>query len=216
MSFFKKLTDEFKDFKLGDSKDKQQEQPPQPSYDATRGYGDQNYGAPSYQQNPQYQQQSYPPPQQYGQPPPQQYNSPPPQQQYNQPPPQQYGQPYGGQQQQYPANGPAPQPPRWIQQFDQASQRTYYVETTGRSEWDIPNDGGQRSVGGAGGFYDQYGGAMPPQAPSQPAYQHEQNAQQYYGDVQKKEKNHDTRNMLLGGAAGLAVGGLAVAALSGK
>ncbi|CAK3917015.1 ww domain [Lecanosticta acicola] len=217
MSFFKKLTDEFKDFKLGD-KDKQQ-----PQQSTERGYGDQGYGgAHDYQQNPQtsssygqnapYQQQSYPPPQQYNQPPPQQYNQPPPQQ-YNQPPSQQYGQPYG--QQPY-SSGPPPQPPRWIQQFDQASQRTYYAETTGRSEWNPPaNDGGQRSVGGAGGFYDQYGGAMPSQAPPQPGYEHQENAQQYYGEVQKQEKSHDTRNMLLAGAAGVAVGGLAGAALAG-
>lgn len=211
MSFFKKLTDEFKDFKLGD-KDKQQQQSTDHSSEATRGYGDsQGYGGPpSYGQNPPYHEQSsYPPPQQYNQPPPQQYN---------QPPPQQYGQPqYGHSQPSYGySGGSPPQPPRWIQQFDQASQRTYYVETTGRAEWNPPHDDGSRSVGGGGGFYDQYGGAMPAQAPPQSNYDHQQNANQYYGDVKKKEKDHDTRNMLLAGAAGVAVGGLAGAALAGE
>lgn len=49
-------------------------------------------------------------------------------------------------------------------------------------------------------------------------HQHQQNAAQYYGDVNKAEKKKDnsTRNMLLAGAGGLALGGLAGAALAGK
>ncbi|KAF2006726.1 hypothetical protein P154DRAFT_529740 [Amniculicola lignicola CBS 123094] len=38
-----------------------------------------------------------------------------------------------------PYGAPPPMPPRWIAQFDQSSQRWYYVEqASGRTQWDLP------------------------------------------------------------------------------
>ncbi|EME41247.1 hypothetical protein DOTSEDRAFT_73609 [Dothistroma septosporum NZE10] len=175
MSFFKKLTKEFEEkFNVGDDK-KPDPKPADNSHEGTRGQYDSNYGPSVPGSQPQYggldrygQQQQYGQPQyggqqqQYGQPQyggQQQYGGP--QQQYGVPPqnqtyaadhssygqqPQQYGQPqYGGLQ------GQPPQPPRWVKQFDQQSQREYYVETTGRAEWNAPSDF-QPGSGGDRGF----------------------------------------------------------------
>ncbi|KAF1914207.1 hypothetical protein BDU57DRAFT_549431 [Ampelomyces quisqualis] len=80
--------------------------------DATRGASDSFYGqAPQGQGYPQ---QAYPQQQPYGQ-------GPPP-----------VGPPA-------PMGAPPPMPPGWVQQWDQNSQRWYYVEqATGRTQWDPP------------------------------------------------------------------------------
>lgn len=53
---------------------------------------------------------------------------------YNQPSHSQQNQ-YGG----YPSNGGPQLPPGWVQQWDQNSQRSYYLErSTGRSQWEPP------------------------------------------------------------------------------
>lgn len=255
MSFFKKLTEEFKELKAsfddsgkekkdGEVKpDKTVEIKPEKAAEGTRDGG---YGVPPYVNDPAHaQHQQYgAPPSQYGQASyGQQYNSPPPQQQP-------YGQPQSGQYDRAapppPSSGAPPGqpqlPPGWISQWDQNSQRYYYVEqATGRTQWDAPqhynyssppppSQGGyapppsgpggyhnpSRDQGAASSFYNQYGGAMPAQGYNDP--QHHDNAQQYYGDVAntekkaEKKKDNSTRNMLLAGAGGLAVGGLAVAA----
>lgn len=195
MSFFKKLTEDFKELKTNFGDKKEGHATPSGSgQEANRGYGDSSYSAPPPPQPPYAQQ--------YGAP--QQYNAPPQGQQYGQ----QFGQP------QYQSQAPPPQPPRWIQQIDQASGRPYFVETTGRSQWEPPAESRDMTGGQPQGFYNQYAGAMPAPGP-QSNYQHDQNAQQYYGDVQKKEKDNSGRNMLLAGAAGVALGGVAAAALIG-
>ncbi|EME88789.1 uncharacterized protein MYCFIDRAFT_87575 [Pseudocercospora fijiensis CIRAD86] len=243
MSFFKKLTDEFKELKANfEDKPKEEKNKEEKKTDSKPADGTQEgatreggYGGPGYadqSQHPGYQQPSYgQPPQQYGS-----YPAPPPQ--HSAPP----GQP--------------PLPPGWMAQFDQNSQKWYYVEqATGRTQWEPPAHqyqqggygappppqgsyqsgpppggySGERGHGEAGGFYNQYGGAMPAQGQSD--YQHQQNAQQYYGDAEnaekkgekkdkdkdkdkKKDKDNGTRNMLLAGAGGLAVGGIAGAMIA--
>lgn len=218
MSFFKKLTEEFKELKANledkpkKEKKKEEVKPEKP----VEGYGDQSHGQPS---NGGQQAPSYGQPQYDGQP--QQ------QQQYGAPPPSHAGPP-----------GQPPLPPGWITQFDQKSQRWYFVEqATGRTQWDPPaaahinyappptgpsdpyaGDRGHGEAPGApGGFYNQYGGAMPAGGPGGSG--RDQNAQQYYGDVKKTEeksdkKSSDKKNMLLAGAGGLALGGVAGAMLA--
>lgn len=241
MSFFKKLTDEFKELKANfedkPKEEKKEEIKPEKPIDNShsdsqaRGYDDQSHGPTSYggQQAPPYGQQPYGQQPQYGGQ----------QQQYGAPPPSHPGPP-----------GQPPLPPGWTTQFDQSSQRWYFVETaTGRTQWDPPamshggyappptggyappptgpsdaysgDRGHGAAPGAAGGFYTQhdqsgYGGSS-----------HDQNAQQYYGDMKKteetsekraekdKKKDNSTRNMLLAGAGGLAVGGVAGAMLAG-
>lgn len=233
MSFFKKLTEEFKELKAnfddsGKEKKENEVKPEKTADEGTRegGSGPPPYGGDSYGQHQQY--GGAPPPSGYGQPPYSGYNSPPPHQQ-----------PYGA-----PPSGPPGEPhlpPGWIKQWDHNSQRYYYVEqATGRTQWDAPqgynyssppppSHGGyapppsgpggyhDQSRGQASDFYNSYGGAQP--AAGYPNPQHQDNAQHYYGDVaesekkaEKKEKkeDHSTRNMLLAGAGGLAVGGLAM------
>lgn len=36
------------------------------------------------------------------------------------------------------SGGPCPAPPRWVPHWSEQDRRWYYVETTGRSEWDAP------------------------------------------------------------------------------
>lgn len=195
--------------------------------EANRGASD-SYYQPNQQQGNQ---QSYPPQQQ------QQYGSGPPgqQQQYGGPPSQSYGAP--------PPSGPN-LPPGWLQQWDQNSQRHYYLEqATGRTQWDppafssppmggypgAPPPGGQGYPGAPyNGSYDQSRGYN--QGPGQ-GY-----PQQNYGGFpsqnishpggpnfpteavqngEKKKDKGDKKALLAAGAGGLLVGGLAGAALAG-
>lgn len=249
MSFFKKLTEEFKELKASfddnpkEEKKKEDVQPEKPvegSHADTRGsgYGDQSHSQPSYggstdqshgppsygaPQAPGYGQQASPYGQQpYGQQ--SQYGGQAqPSQHYGAPPPAHSGPP-----------GQPPLPPGWIAQFDQNSQRWYYVEQqTGRTQWDPPSHGGyappptgpsdayagDRGHGAGPGAYNQYGGPVPGGAYG--GSSHDQNAQQYYGDMKKTEeksekekKSSDKKNMLLAGAGGLALGGVAGAMLA--
>ena len=100
-----------------------------------------NSGPPQGQGYPPPQGQGYPPPQAQGYPPqgqgypsqgypPQGY---PQQQPYGQGPPPPVGPPA-------PYGAPPPMPPGWIQQWDQNSQRWFYIEqATGRTQWDPPS-----------------------------------------------------------------------------
>ncbi|KAG9545061.1 hypothetical protein KCU79_g16679, partial [Aureobasidium melanogenum] len=291
MSFFKKLKSEFEDM-FGDDDKKKEEKPSQPAQGAkpaenkpeqTRDINQPQYSSPAPPDSfAQHQQQSYPPQQQY--PLPQQYPS---QQQYplqNQPPyghpssspygqpgPSPYGQPspapYG---QHPPPSGPPPPqaggqlPPGWVQQFDQQSQRFFYVnQATGQTQWEMPQHPvpqnqysspppptggayggyqppqaqaqygqpspapygqgpppgqygsappqGDQSRGQANSFYDSYGGAMPSVPPQG---QHDTRANQYYGDVENKDKDKKKSNGYGSAIAG-AAGGLAVGAIGG-
>ena len=138
----------------------------------------------------------------------------------------QYGQEhsaYGNQQQAYGAppqsqSGGPPLPPGWISQWDQNSQRYYFLEqATGRTQWEPP----QQSIGSHGGY-------APPGGPPTGERGFESHGQQgapggYYsqetrhvvGDSQggghtevyeKKEKKDGKGGMLAAGAGGLAVG----------
>lgn len=217
----------------------------------------------------QHQQQSYPPQQQY---PPQhqQPYGPPSPSPYGQPSPGPYGQPspapFG---QHLPPSGPPPPqaggqlPPGWVQQFDQQTQRFFYVnQATGQTQWEMPQHPvpqnqysspppggvyggyqppqaqgqygqpspapygqgppppgqygsappqGDQSRGQANSFYDSYGGAMPSVPPQG---QHENRANQYYGDVDKKDKDKK-KSSGYGSAIAGAAGGLAVGAIGG-
>lgn len=204
--------------------------------EASRGYYDQSgYGQPPPQHY------SSPPPQQgygqpqygqqpYGQPPPQHYQSPPPQQQgYGQPP---YGQPqqgYGQPPQGYgappapppPSFDPPPLPSGWYQHWDSHRNRAYYAEpASGRTQWEQPGFGQEASRGAGGGFYNEYGNAAPPVGYGGGYGQegaHGQNQQQYYGDVEKKEKKegHSTGAMVAAAGAGV-VGGAVLGAVVGE
>ncbi|CZT16324.1 uncharacterized protein RCC_02166 [Ramularia collo-cygni] len=232
MSFFKKLTDEFKELKANfedkpkkeEKKEDKPEKPLESSHADTRE-GDHGGQPPYGAQHAPYDQHAQAP---YGQQP--QYGDhSQSQQQYGAPPPSH-------------ANPPAqpPLPPGWITQFDQNSQRWYFVEqATGRTQWDPPafSHGGYAppptgpsdaytSDRGHGGAPGAAGGFYNPQA-GYGTSSHDQNAQQYYGDMKKTEeksekkagekkdeKNNNARNMMLAGAGGLAVGGVAGAMLA--
>ncbi|KAF1955203.1 hypothetical protein CC80DRAFT_536208 [Byssothecium circinans] len=99
-----------------------QQQYPQQSY-PQQDYQHQNHPQQGYPQHQSYQQQGYP---QQAYPQQQPYA----QQGYGSPAPQGPPAPYGA---------PPPMPPGWVCQFDQNSQRWYYVDqATGRSQWDPP------------------------------------------------------------------------------
>ncbi|RDL35882.1 uncharacterized protein BP5553_06494 [Venustampulla echinocandica] len=195
MSFFSKVEGMFKD-------DKKEGQPGQP--DGQRGFEQQQYG---YQQP---QQQGYAPPQSQYNTYPQQYNTPPPAQQYGAPPPQQYGAPppqqYGA-----PAGPPPPPPPQlpqgWMPLWDPAGQRWAYLElSVSKVIWTLPTG---PSYPPQGGYPPQQGGAFPPQGA--PAYGAGQDTRGYGGgpgglDQGKPAKDNSKKNMMLGAAAGVAVG----------
>ncbi|KJX97009.1 hypothetical protein TI39_contig590g00002 [Zymoseptoria brevis] len=217
MSFFKKLTDEFKQLKAKFDDDepqkddkKKEDKPKDDSHDIKAV---DSHNTPSQPPFDPHQQQQYAPP------------------------------PAG-------SHSQSPLPPGWSTQFDQSSQRWYYIEqATGRTQWDVPvshhagyaappppggygqsGPGYEASRGhegshGAGGFYNQYGSAMPPGAMAAAGHAggHDANAAQYYGHVkaaekdgekEKKKKDNGTRNMMLAGAGGLAVGGVAGAMIA--
>ncbi|KAK3636853.1 hypothetical protein LTR56_013964 [Elasticomyces elasticus] len=165
---------------------------------------------------PPHGQQAYGQAQSYGQP--QGYQPP--------PPPQQHG-------------GPPPSlPPGWTVQWDQASQRNFYIETaTGRTQWDSPAQaqshypppppqgaggypappGGpsygqdaNRGVGGNYGSQQQYNSGYQ----GAPGYNPHSQAGPYDPNMgghaygQPPKKDNSTRNMMLAGAGGLAGGAL--------
>ncbi|OBT45105.1 hypothetical protein VE00_05155 [Pseudogymnoascus sp. WSF 3629] len=177
MSFFSKMEGMFKDDKKGG----QSGQP-----DGQRGYEQQQYG---YQQSPQ---QGYVPPQP-------QYNTYP--QQYNTPPPaQQYGTTAGP--------PPPPQLPQgWMPLWDPAGQRWAYLElSVSKVIWTMPTG---PSYPPQGGYPPQQGGAFPPQGA--PAYGTRQDTRGYGSapggpDQGNPAKDNSKRNMMLGAAAGVAVG----------
>lgn len=148
------------------------------------------------------------------------------QQQFQQPPQQHYDQhqqQYGQQlpyQQQH-LYGPPPQqgygappsagqhlPPGWLQQWDQNSQRYYYLnQATGQTQWDPPVDQHR-------GF-----GAPPPGQHGYPppvSVQHPGGANYPTEAIKSGEEKKDSNKnaMLAAGAGGLLVGGLAGAALA--
>lgn len=256
MSFFKKLTDEFKELKANfednpkeekkkkeevqDDKKTDEVEPEKPAdsgHKDTRegGYGDESHGQPTYGEQshgqPSYGQQAPP----YGQQ--TQYGSQPQTQQHYGAPPPSHASP----------SGQSTLPAGWITQFDQNSQRWYFVEqATGRTQWDTPavphggyappptgpshaysgDRGHGAAPGPAGGYYSHDNSDMP--AGAYGGSSHDQNAQQYYGDIKKTEekseekaakkkdekKDNSTRNMMLAGAGGLAVGGIAGAMIA--
>ncbi|ETI29584.1 hypothetical protein G647_02037 [Cladophialophora carrionii CBS 160.54] len=137
---------------------------------------------------------------------------------HNQPPPDMYGQ-YQPQQP-YPSYGSPPPsgpplPPGWIAQWDQNSQRYYYVEqATGRTQWEPPIWQGSPPPAppGGPGYYQSYGHAMPPGVPYQQG--HDENQRAYYGDVRAQEKKgHGMGTVLAAGVGGAVVGALAANAL---
>lgn len=103
-------------------------------------------------------------------------------------------------QSQYGAPQPGPQggpqlPPGWTAQWDQNSQRWYYLEqATGRTQWEPPASYGQQSgYGGypSSGHEGQHGGGA------------------HYGEHGKEQKKGGGKMGVLAGAAGgLAGGGL--------
>jgi len=137
----------------------------QPSYHGQQPPTQSPYGAPPAQSP-----YGAPPvPSPYGAPPGQQYphSAPPGQAAYGNPSHNQYGtpqgyqQPYGAPQGDYNRGAPPPPfgqphgapvcPPGWNAQFDQNSQRWYYVEhATGRTSWEMPSGAAVGGYGAAG------------------------------------------------------------------
>ncbi|KAL1387708.1 hypothetical protein HDK64DRAFT_119308 [Phyllosticta capitalensis] len=225
MSFMNKLTNKFE----GMMKDKDEGSQSR-GYDGGYGapppqqYGG-GYGQPQYGQPPQHY-QSPPPDQGYGRPPP-----PPPEQyraspgygppDYRSSPQPGYGPPSG-----YAPPGPPPPPSHdppqlaygWYSHWDSTRNRAYYAEpATGRVQWELPAFAPPPERGPPGGeFYNQYGGAMPPVGYGQGSGyegQHGQRAEEYYGDVEKKEKKGHSTGAMVGAAAAGVVGGAALGAL---
>ncbi|MCJ1265718.1 hypothetical protein MMC22_005598 [Lobaria immixta] len=131
------------------------------------------------------------------------------------------GQPPYGQQSSYgqPPTQPSPSwgppavnslPAGWDKQWDQNSQRWYYIEkATGRTQWDPPvaSPGylplGHDAPRGDGGYGGGYGGGYNQPTPGPlPGGQFGQ--QQYPVEEKKKDKGHG--GMIAGAAGGLAVG----------
>lgn len=109
---------------------------------------------------------------------------------------------------------PPPMPPGWVSQWDQSSQRWYYIEhATGRSQWEPPSfassaagqypppPGAPLHTGGYGGQGGGYG-----------YQQHEERGSfgLHTGHYEQEKKSKGS-----GGTAAAAVGGAAVGALGG-
>lgn len=126
-----------------------------------------------------------------------------------------YGQSsYGQPPQQYPPSGPQ-LPPGWISQWDLNSQRYYYLEqATGRTQWEAPTGGGwggpPAPPGGAPGYYQSYGHAMPGVPP---VGGHDDHSRAYYGTNHQEKKGSGTGKLIAAGVGGAALGALAVGAL---
>lgn len=222
MSFFKKLTQEFNELKANFSDDKDEKKSNEKKQDqktetkpdeSARGYQSASHGyqQPSYGQPPQQYSEGH----RYAPPPPPQSPPLPPgwmvqfdqnsqhwyyvdqttgrtQWDFPQSPPQQYGATP-----QHSGYHPPPPP------------ADYHAGPPGQHY--APGPGGysdNRGHGESGNFYNQYGGAQPGYDAS-----HAKNSQAYYtgeeeksGKKDKKKKDNSGRNMLLAGAAGLAVG----------
>ncbi|KAH7420069.1 hypothetical protein BKA64DRAFT_32696 [Cadophora sp. MPI-SDFR-AT-0126] len=224
MSFFSKMTKEFEGMM---KKDEKKEESPAPHAEATRGYGDQpqyggynqappqqGYGgpAPPFNSHPSY---SSPPPNQYS-PAPSGYGAPPPPQQYGSPAPSQYGAPppapYGSPApQQYGTPGglpPTPQVPQgWQPLWDPVGNRWAYLEQwNSKVNWNVPTGPSYPQQGyesndasrGMGGYGDH--GAPGGYGGYQQGYQ-----QGGYQDP-AKAKDDSKKNMMMGAAAGVAVG----------
>lgn len=120
-----------------------------------------------------------------------------------------------------PSTGGPPLPPGWIAQWDQNSQRYYYLDqATGRTQWELP----QPSQGSYPPPGAPQGSFPPPGAPmgapgydtrSAPGGYYSQETKQvvpnadgsgYKQTVEKKEKKDGKGGMLAAGAGGLAVG----------
>ncbi|KAK8204508.1 hypothetical protein BKA81DRAFT_88518 [Phyllosticta paracitricarpa] len=204
MSFMNKLTNKFE----GMMKDKDEGS-------QSRGH-DGGYGAPPPPPPPE-QYRASPGGSGYGYPPPgPDYRSPPPPASGYAPPPSGYAPPGPPPP---PSHDPPPLAYGWYSHWDSTRNRAYYAEpATGRVQWEQPPFGAPAERGPPGGeFYNQYGGAMPPVGYGQGSgYDgpHGQRAEQYYGDVEKKEnkEGHSTGAMVGAAAAGV-VGGAALGAL---
>lgn len=121
----------------------------------------------------------------------------PPQNQYTSPPP--TGGAYGGY-----------QPPHAQGQYGQPNAP--YGQAPPQGQYGSGPQGDQ-SRGQANSFYDSYGGAMPSVPPQG---QHDTRANQYYGDVENKDKKKDEKKSSgYGGAIGGAAAGLAVGGIGG-
>lgn len=109
---------------------------------------------------------------------------------------------YGGPPPPSGSQGQPPLPPGWIAQWDNNSQRWYFLEqATGRTQWEHPS---QYPTHGPAGH-----GMQPPSGGYQPSsqqgmYSHEQH--QYVKEGEKKDKNY--KGLAAGAVGGLAVGGL--------
>lgn len=108
-------------------------------------------------------------------------------------------------------------PPGWTQEWDQATQRWYYIErASGKTRWDQPLSSPPRPIGflplghendhhrrgsSTSGYSGSYGHYPPPPAP--------QFGQQLNGEA-KEGKTNGHSGMLAGAAGGSAVGGALV------
>ena len=82
-----------------------------------------------------------------------------------------------------------------------------------QGQYGAPPPQGDQSRGQANSFYDSYGSTMPSVPPQG---QHDTRANQYYGDVENKEKKKDEKKSSgYGGALGGAAAGVAVGAIGG-
>lgn len=122
-----------------------------------------------------------------------------------------------------------PVPNQWLPVYSDQLQRWYFVETTGRAQWDAPvyvppqppmpaygdYAGGSGTRGAdysSGGGY----GAPPSGPPPSGSYGGGYNDGDR-GALQQQQppkENHDKRNMLMGAAAGLAVGAVGAAVVA--
>ncbi|KAL9629458.1 MAG: hypothetical protein Q9164_006871 [Protoblastenia rupestris] len=106
-----------------------------------------------------------------------------------------------------PPAGP-PLPPGWIAQWDQNSQRNYYLEqATGRTQWEPP----QASYGGppppmGGGYGTAPGYGAPGGSYSQQYQQYTDSHGNQHRELHEKKQKSGKGGMLAAGAGGLAVG----------
>ncbi|KAI4217888.1 MAG: hypothetical protein LQ349_008969 [Xanthoria aureola] len=120
-----------------------------------------------------------------------------------------------------PSTGGPPLPPGWIAQWDQNSQRYYYLDqATGRTQWELPQppQGSYPPPGAPQGSFPPAGapmGAPGYDTRSAPGGYYSQETKQvvpnadgsgYKATVEKKEKKDGKGGMLAAGAGGLAVG----------
>ena len=228
MSFFKKMVDKFEDLVGDDDKKKDEKKEEKKKEDkhegmltlgvslsevntarticrltssaaATKDQSFHDQQAP-YGQQPQYNNQpSYGQQPQYGQ-----------SQAYGAPPPSHA-----------PSTGGPPLPPGWIAQWDQNSQRYYYLDqATGRTQWELPQapQGSYPPPGASKGSFPPAGapmGAPGYDTRGAPGGYYSQETKQvvpnadgsgYKTTVEKKEKKDGKGGMLAAGAGGLAVG----------